>query len=202
MINLASLSLESRISYGQQLMREQQQNTTDFTQYFVKTPYINKKIYRHLRDGDFVLFNRQPTLHKPSIMAHRARVLKGEMTIRMHYANCNTYNADFDGDEMNLHFLQNEIARSEAILIGNTNDQYLGPTSGSPLRGLIQDHVVTGVWMTMKDTFFNKADYQQMIFFALRPDQDDLRKIITIPPAIVKPKPLWTGKQVASILLL
>ncbi|CAG8558273.1 11893_t:CDS:10 [Diversispora eburnea] len=201
MINLASLSLESRISYGQQLMREQQQNTMDLTQYFVKTPYINKKIFRHLRNGDFVLLNRQPTLHKPSIMAHRVRVLKGEMTIRMHYANCNTYNADFDGDEMNLHFPQNEIARSESMLIGNTNNQYLGPTSGSPLRGLIQDHVVTGVWMTIKDTFFNKADYQQMIFFGLRPDPDDSRKIITITPAIIKPKPLWTGKQVISTIL-
>jgi DNA-directed RNA polymerase I subunit RPA1 len=52
------------------------------------------------------LFNRQPTLHKPSIMSHIARVLPKEQTIRMHYANCNSYNADFDGDEMNLHYLQ------------------------------------------------------------------------------------------------
>lgn len=51
--------------------------------------------------------NRQPTLHKPSIMAHIARILPKEQTIRMHYANCSTYNADFDGDEMNLHFPQN-----------------------------------------------------------------------------------------------
>ena len=63
-----------------------------------------KKVYRHLVSGDCLLVNRQPTLHKPSIMAHRARVLKKENTIRMHYANCSTYNADFDGDEMNLHF--------------------------------------------------------------------------------------------------
>jgi DNA-directed RNA polymerase I subunit RPA1 len=51
-------------------------------------------------------------------MAHKARVLKGEKTIRLHYANCSSYNADFDGDEMNAHFPQNELARSEAYNIG------------------------------------------------------------------------------------
>lgn len=66
------------------------------------------KVYRHLVDGDVVLMNRQPSLHKPSIMAHKARVLPHvkEQTLRMNYANCNAYNADFDGDEMNCHFLQ------------------------------------------------------------------------------------------------
>lgn len=48
---------------------------------------VNKKVYRHLRDGDILILNRQPTLHKPSMMAHKAKVLKGEKTIRMHYAN-------------------------------------------------------------------------------------------------------------------
>lgn len=52
-----------------------------------RTPAINKKVFRHLRDGDILLLNRQPTLHKPSMMGHRAKVLVGEKTIRMHYAN-------------------------------------------------------------------------------------------------------------------
>jgi DNA-directed RNA polymerase beta' subunit len=43
----------------------------------------------------------------------QVRVLRGERTLRLHYANCKTYNADFDGDEMNMHFPQNEIARAE-----------------------------------------------------------------------------------------
>lgn len=66
------------------------------------------KVWRHLHDGDCMLVNRQPTLHKPGIMAHRVRVLRnpGYQTIRMHYANCNTYNADFDGDEINCHLPQ------------------------------------------------------------------------------------------------
>lgn len=72
------------------------------------------QVHRHLCDGDVLLLNRQPTLHRPSIMAHIARILKGEKTLRLHYANCKAYNADFDGDEMNAHFPQNEVARSEA----------------------------------------------------------------------------------------
>jgi len=67
--------------------------------------------------------NRQPTLHKPSVMGYIVKVLPEERTIRMHYANCNTYNADFDGDEMNLHLPQNEVARAEAKEIANTDSQ-------------------------------------------------------------------------------
>jgi DNA-directed RNA polymerase beta' subunit len=69
---------------------------------------IFTQVHRHLVDGDPLLVNRQPTLHKPGIMAHKARVLQHvkEQTIRMHYANCSSYNADFDGDEINCHYVQ------------------------------------------------------------------------------------------------
>ena len=111
----------------------------------------------------------QPTLHKPGIMAHSVRVLysRTQNTLRMHYANCNTYNADFDGDEMNCHFPQNDIAKAEAEFILNTDLQYIVPTDGSPLRGLIQDHVDSGVKLTGKDTFIEKWEYQQLIFASL-----------------------------------
>jgi DNA-directed RNA polymerase I subunit RPA1 len=113
-----------------------------------------------MTNGDVLLVNRQPTLHKPSIMAHIARVLPKEQTIRMHYANCNTYNADFDGDEMNLHLCQSYLACSEAYKLMATHKQYIVPTSGKPIRGLIQDSVVSGVFMSSKDTFLNKEQYQ------------------------------------------
>ncbi|OBZ76821.1 DNA-directed RNA polymerase I subunit rpa1 [Grifola frondosa] len=106
------------------------------------------------------------------MMAHKARVLHGEKTIRMHYANCNSYNADFDGDEMNIHFPQNQVARAEAMFIANTDNQYLVPTSGKPLRGLIQDHVVAGLWMTAQDTFFTREEYFQLLYGALRPEDE------------------------------
>ena len=157
----------------------------------------------------FLHGTEQPTLHKPGIMAHRVRVLHNptQKTIRMHYANCNAYNADFDGDEMNCHFPQSDLARAEAQFIVQTDLQYIVPTDGSPLRGLIQDHVVGGVKMTKKDTFFERWEYQQLLFAALSalPGLEVIRvsdKIELLPPAIVKPRELWTGKQVISTLLL
>lgn len=142
-------------------------------------------------------------------MAHRVRILHNptQKTIRMHYANCNTYNADFDGDEMNCHFPQSELARAEAQNIAKTDLQYIVPTDGSPLRGLIQDHVVGGVKLTKRDTFLEKWEYQQLLFAALAslPGLEVIRSdmdIELLPPAITKPRPLWTGKQVISTLLL
>ena len=166
------------------------------------------KVYRHLITGDPLLVNRQPTLHKPGIMAHKARVLEHmrEQTLRMNYANCNTYNADFDGDEMNCHYLQSELARAEALHIANTDNQYIIPTSGAPIRGLIQDHVASAVRLTCKDTFLTKDEFQQLVFIAVSgmsgteivlPSED----IVLPPPTIYKPKRLWTGKQVISALL-
>ncbi|KZT62602.1 beta and beta-prime subunits of DNA dependent RNA-polymerase [Calocera cornea HHB12733] len=165
--------------------------------------WINKKVYRHLRNGDMLLLNRQPTLHKPSIMAHKAKVLKGEKTIRLHYANCESYNADFDGDEMNIHFAQNHIARAEAMGIANTDNQYLVPKTGEPLRGLIQDHVVSAFFMTAQDSFFTREEYQQLIYGALRPENNYTGegRVITVPPTIWKPKALWTGKQIITTIL-
>ena len=162
-----------------------------------------KKVYRHLQTGDVVVMNRQPTLHKPSMMGHRAKVLTNQKTIRMHYANCNTYNADFDGDEMNMHFPQNELARTEALQIADTDHQYLSATAGKPLRGLIQDHISMGVQFTSKDTFFDRDQYQQLLYNCLRPEDSHTiyEKIETIPPAILKPKQLWTGKQVITTVL-
>ena len=149
-----------------------------------------------------LVFVQQPTLHKPGIMAHRVRVLHNptQKTIRMHYANCNTYNADFDGDEMNCHFPQSDLARAEAQYIAKTDLQYIVPTDGSPLRGLIQDHVIGGVKMTKKDTFMEKWEYQQLLFICLAslPGLEVIRsdaEIELMPPALIKPRELWTGKQ-------
>lgn len=150
----------------------------------------------------------QPTLHKPGIMAHRVRILHNptQKTIRMHYANCNTYNADFDGDEMNCHFPQSDLARAEAQYIARTDLQYIVPTDGTPLRGLIQDHVVGGVKLTKRDTFFFKWEVQQLLFAALASLKglEIIRSgtnIELVPPALVRPRELWTGKQVITIIL-
>lgn len=158
-----------------------------------------KIVHRHLQNGDVLLLNRQPTLHKPSIMAHKARVLKGEKTLHLHYANCKAYNADYDGDELNAHFPQNELARSESYNIANVSNQYLVPKDGTPLSGLIQDYMISGVQLTTRGRFFSRTHYTQLIYAALSMIQGD---IILSPPTIIKPKPLWSGKQIISTIII
>jgi DNA-directed RNA polymerase I subunit RPA1 len=204
--SLEPLSLEQRTALAHSLLTSSA-NQTGLTHGTGPTPtYLNKKVHRHLETGDILLVNRQPTLHKPSIMGHKAKVLTLEKTIRLHYANCNTYNADFDGDEMNVHFPQNSLARAEAYNIANTDNQYLGPTNGNPLRGLIQDHISVAVWMTKRDTFFTRSEYQQLLYGSILPEEGGCGghdgRIVMLPPAIRKPRVLWTGKQVVSSILL
>ena len=206
---LKHLSVEERTALANQLLTPQGQTSKQALGTFggvggtLRTPVANKQVLRHLRTGDILVMNRQPTLHKPSMMAHKARVLQGERTIRMHYANCNSYNADFDGDEMNMHFPQSQMARAECYHIANTDNQYLVPTSGNPLRGLIQDHVVAGVWMTCKNTLYTREEYNQLLYGALRPENYGVTgRILTVPPAVQKPVARWTGKQVISTILL
>jgi DNA-directed RNA polymerase I subunit RPA1 len=80
------LTIEQRTAIANQLLTPQD-GTSARTGLYTRTTSVNKKVYRHLRDGDILILNRQPTLHKPSMMCHKARVLQGEKTIRMHYAN-------------------------------------------------------------------------------------------------------------------
>ncbi|XP_044737511.1 DNA-directed RNA polymerase I subunit RPA1 [Chrysoperla carnea] len=163
-----------------------------------------KIIHRHLLNGDVVLLNRQPTLHKPSIQGHHVRILNSinnDKTIRLHYGNCKAYNADFDGDEMNIHLPQNELSHSEAINIVNVSNQYLVPKDGTPLCGLIQDHIIAGVKLTIRDKLFNKFDYQQFIYHALS-SLSRSNNIKLLSPCIVKPQKLWSGKQIISTILI
>ncbi|GLI64445.1 hypothetical protein VaNZ11_007716 [Volvox africanus] len=187
----------------------------------------NYIVYRHLQDGDLMLTNRQPTLHKPGLMAHRARVLKGERTIRMHYANCATFNADFDGDEINLHLPQDQLGRSEGYVIVHADQQYIVPTDGKPIRGLIQDHVVSATLITKRGTWFTAEEYRQLVYVACTAwDSKDAsaaaaaaaaaaamgkaRSKVVVdrssnielePPCLLKPRRLWSGKQVISTLI-
>ncbi|XP_056410396.1 DNA-directed RNA polymerase I subunit RPA1 isoform X2 [Hyla sarda] len=161
--------------------------------------FTAKIVYRHVKNGDVLLLNRQPTLHRPSIQAHKARILPGEKVLRLHYANCKAYNADFDGDEMNAHFPQSELGRAEAYTIACTDQQYLVPKDGTPLAGLIQDHMVSGVSMTIRGCFFTRDQYMELVYRGLT---DKKGRVKTLPPAIMKPCRLWTGKQVVSTLLI
>ena len=99
-------------------------------------------VHRHLLDGDPVLFNRQPSLHKMSMMCHRARVLMQGNTFRLNVGCTKPYNADFDGDEMNLHQPQEEEGRTELIELASVSVQIISPANNASIIGIFQDSLL------------------------------------------------------------
>lgn len=120
----------------------------------LKVGYI---VERHIMDGDIVLFNRQPSLHRMSMMAHEVRVMPGK-TFRLNLPDCPPYNADFDGDEMNLHCLQGEEARAEAKIIMRVQEQILSPRFGGPVIGAIHDHISGNFMLTHHNPMFTQDE--------------------------------------------
>ena len=97
-------------------------------------------VERHLIDGDVAIFNRQPSLHRMSMLVHEIRVMQGK-TFRFNLADCTPYNADFDGDEMNLHVIQSEEARAEAKILMRVQEHIITPRYGGSVIGGIHDHI-------------------------------------------------------------
>ncbi|XP_066925897.1 DNA-directed RNA polymerase III subunit RPC1-like isoform X1 [Clytia hemisphaerica] len=175
-----------------------------FLKYGNRTAVANQLKYgdlveRHLMDNDIVLFNRQPSLHKLSIMAHYATV-RPHRTFRFNECVCTPYNADFDGDEMNLHLPQTEEAKAEAIELMGVKNNLITPRNGEPLIAATQDFITGAFLITQKDQFFNKSQFCQICSMLLA-GKDATMKIDIPKPTIVKPMALWTGKQVISVLL-
>ncbi len=115
------------------------------------------KVERHLQDGDVVLFNRHPSLHKGSLMAHYVKVLPGR-TFRMHPAACAPYAADFDGDEMNIHSPQTEEARAEARILLDVKKNLVSPKNNTNLIGCTQDAVTGNYLLSIKEFQKDFAD--------------------------------------------
>ncbi|OQX22435.1 MAG: DNA-directed RNA polymerase subunit A' [Candidatus Altiarchaeales archaeon A3] len=105
-------------------------------------------VERHLMDGDIVIFNRQPSLHIVSMMCHKVRVMDGR-TFRINTAVCAPYNADFDGDEMNMHVCQSEEAVAEEEVLMGINQHIISPRYGGPIIGGRHDHV-SGMYLLSK----------------------------------------------------
>jgi DNA-directed RNA polymerase subunit A' len=151
-------------------------------------------VERHLSDGDIVMFNRQPSLHQMSIMAHYVRVLPGK-TFRLHPSVCPPYNADFDGDEMNLHVPQSEEARAEAILLMRVQDQLISPRYGGPIIGGLRDFITGSYLLTKDDTVLTPQEFAN---YAMLGGYDG-----ELPEPATKGKdgPLYSGKQLFSLFL-
>lgn len=153
-------------------------------------------VERHLEDGDIVLFNRQPSLHKLSIMSHYVKV-RPWRTFRLNECVCTPYNADFDGDEMNLHVPQTEEARTEAITLMGVKNNLSTPKNGDSIIAATQDFITAAYLLSSKDNFFDRKTFTNICMYML-----DGKTHLDLPhPAIVKPQAMWTGKQVFSVLM-
>ena len=157
---------------------------------------IGDIVERHLVDGDIVLFNRQPSLHKLSIMAHSVRVRRSR-TFRLNECVCTPYNADFDGDEMNLHVPQTQEAKAEALELMGVKHNLATPRNGEPIIAAIQDFITGAYLLSNKDNFFDRKSFSQLCMSMVQGNE----QIDLPPPAIVKPIRLWTGKQIFNVLL-
>jgi len=150
-------------------------------------------VERHLMDDDPIVFNRQPSLHKMSIMSHKVKVLDWS-TFRLNLAVTSPYNADFDGDEMNLHVPQTLTARCEAAELMRVSKLVVSPQSNKPVMGIVQDSLIAVQRMTKRQCFIEKDFFFNILMWVKNWNGQ-------IPnPAIVHPKPLWTGKQVFSLI--
>ncbi|KAF4676786.1 pre-mRNA-splicing factor syf2 [Perkinsus chesapeaki] len=153
-------------------------------------------VERHLQDGDVVLFNRQPSLHKMSIMAHRAKVMPWR-TFRFNECVCSPYNADFDGDEMNIHLPQTQEARAEALALMGVQNNLITSKNGEPIVAATQDFLTSAWLLTQRDTFLTKDKIANIaMYFGKAAETIELP-----PPTIMKPVQLWTGKQLISLML-
>jgi len=144
-------------------------------------------IERHLKDGDIVLFNRQPSLHRMSMMAHEVKVLPYK-TFRLNLCVCPPYNADFDGDEMNMHIFQTDESRAEAKSLMRVQEHILSPRFGGPIIGAIHDHISGAYLLTRTGSTFTEEQAFQIIRKARLP----------IPKRKHRD---WTGKELFSLLL-
>ncbi|XP_072286604.1 DNA-directed RNA polymerase II subunit RPB1-like [Pyxicephalus adspersus] len=154
---------------------------------------IGYKVERNMCDGDIVILNRQPTLHKMSMMGHRVRVLPWS-TFRLNLSVTIPYNADF-GDEMNLHFPQSLETCAEIQELAMVPHMIVTPQSNRPVMGIVQD-TLTGVHkFTKRDVFLERGEVMNLLMFISTWDGK-------VPqPAILKPRPLWTGKQIFSLII-
>ena len=150
-------------------------------------------VERQLIDGDIVLFNRQPSLHRMSMMAHFVRILPNK-TFRFNLCDCPPYNADFDGDEMNLHVLQSQEARAEAKVLMKVEEHILSPRYGGPIIGMLHDHITAAFLLTYQNPTFTMSEVAYLLSKLNYP---------TPPPAGTDKngRPYWTGKQLFSLTL-
>jgi len=119
-------------------------------------------VMRHIIDGDYVLMNRLPTLHKKGFMGHKARIMKG-YSFRLNVNSTEPYNADFDGDEMNLHCPQSIATITETIELAGLKNQCMSSASNSPAIAFVQDNVLAAHIMTQNNSPFTHRELMNVL---------------------------------------
>ena len=155
-------------------------------------------VHRHLLDGDYVLFNRQPTLHRMSMMCHEVKVLFQGDTFRMNVADTKPYNADFDGDEMNMHVPQDVEAEVELKDLVAVQHHLISPGKNQTIVGIFQDSLLGVNRFTRPNIKFTKQEAMNLLMRYHKVDIDIFRKdtmmsnfeILTqiLPPLTTKSK--------------
>lgn len=157
-------------------------------------------VERPMQTGDWVIFNRQPTLHRSSMMGHRVQIMPGK-TLRCNLAVVSPYNADFDGDEMNVHVPQSPAATAEVRGLMAVTHQVVAPQASRPVMGIVQDALLGAHLMTSPDVLLTAPDFMAIIMAAHRKGDDIAARTQLPPPAFIAPVALWTGKQLIEVLL-
>eukprot|EP00210_Caulerpa_lentillifera_P004539 g4331.t1 len=158
---------------------------------------IGYKVERHMMDGDIVLFNRQPSLHKMSMMGHKVKILPYS-TFRLNLSVTSPYNADFDGDEMNMHLPQTSETKAETMELMMVPKMIVSPQASKPVIGIVQDALLGCRLMTQRDTFIHRE-----FFMSILCHLEDWQGKMPYPSILKSSKktgPLWSGKQVVSMV--
>jgi len=147
---------------------------------------------RHLRKGDYVLFNRQPSLHRNSLMAHRVYPTEGK-NFTINVGVTPAYNADFDGDEMNMQLILGEETRAECSEIMSVNKNLI--KDGKPIVQLLQHAALSCFLLTQKQVLLNYRQVSDLFFHYHN------RSELPPPTLLVRKKPYWTGIDILSSVL-
>ena len=133
-------------------------------------------VHRHMMDGDAILFNRQPTLHRMSMMCHIAKIMSQGDTFRMNVADTKPYNADFDGDEMNLHMPQDPESESELRNLAAVPYQIISPANNAAIIGIYQDSMLGSYRFTRENIEFTQKDAMNLLMMFKRVNPEYLKK--------------------------
>ena len=120
-------------------------------------------VHRHMMNGDGILFNRQPTLHRMSMMCHIARIMPQADTFRMNVADTKPYNADFDGDEMNLHMPQDVESEVELLNLAAVPWHIISPADNKSIVGIFQDSLLGAYRFTRENIKFSQRDAMNLL---------------------------------------